>query len=96
MADFPDWFKTALQTRFDEQSFQSLQDPKVKSLREKMQAASKSLKQCLDETVRPCFFKWEEECNYLHGQELEWMYMQGVRDGAQLVLALMDSHKTQD
>jgi len=96
MTDFPDWFKTALQTRFDEQSFQSLQDPKIKSLREKVQTASKSLKQCLDETVKLCFLKWEEECNYLHGQELEWLYMQGVRDGAQLVLALMDSHKTQD
>ncbi|WP_028987052.1 hypothetical protein [Thermicanus aegyptius] len=42
------------------------------------------------------FLQWEEECNCLHAQELERLYMQGVKDGAQILLSLLCSQNKED
>lgn len=89
MRDFPDWLREALQTWFDEQSSRPLKHLPIKNLRERTNAASEQFQQKVSEANEEDFLQWEEACNYLHGKELEWLYMQGVKDGAQILFSLL-------
>ncbi|ALS25066.1 hypothetical protein [Paenibacillus naphthalenovorans] len=91
MKDFPDWLQEALRARFDEQALHSLQLPPIKNLREQAKVSSEQFRRKISEANRAEFLLWEEECNYLHAQELEWLYMQGVKDGAQILFSLLCS-----
>lgn len=45
--------------------------------------------QQVDERQRNDLLQWEEAVSYTFGQEVEVAYMQGVRDGAELVFTLL-------
>lgn len=87
--DFPDWVREALRERFDRQSRFSLGEPRLKALREKLHARTARVMRQVDEAVKGDLLLWEEELGCVCGQEAEESYMRGVRDGAELVIALI-------
>lgn len=89
MKDFPVWLRDALQGRFDEQSALALKHPPIKNIRERLYVAADQFQQKMSEAGKEEYLRLEEEFQYLQGQELEWVYMQGVKDGAQLLFSLL-------
>lgn len=89
MRDFPDWMSEALSARFDQQAIQASKYPPIKKLREQMKETTERFRQNIGDAGETDFLRWEEECNYWHAEEMEWLYMQGVKDGAQMLLSLI-------
>jgi hypothetical protein len=44
----------------------------------------------MDEILQPFFLQWEEEDNFIIAIEKERFYLQGVKDGGQLLYSLLD------
>lgn len=89
MNDFPEWMRAALRVRFDQHSLQSLNDPRLKELRERTQASTERLLQQVGDSLKGDLLLWEEEIYSMFSQEVEGAYMQRVCDGAELLLSLM-------
>ncbi|WP_135554567.1 hypothetical protein [Paenibacillus cymbidii] len=89
MSDFPEWVREALRARFDRQSLLALDEVRLKMLREKVQARTERIMRQADDALKGDLLLWEEEMSTTSGQEAEEAYMKGVRDGAELVIALI-------
>jgi len=96
MSDFPEWVREALRARFDRQSLLALDEVRLKMLREKVQARTERIMRQADDALKGDLLLWEEEMSTTSGQEAEEAYMKGVRDGAELVIALICQSREPD
>jgi len=96
MIAFPSWLKEAMQHRFDELAVQAYHDPKLASTRTRFEKTLDQIKTQLGEPNRVLFLEWEDDNHYIHSAEKEWLYLQGVRDGAEIQIALMGNQRKPD
>jgi len=96
MNDFPEWIREALRVRFDQHSLQSLNDPHLKELREKVTASTKRVMNEVNDDLKGELLLWEDEIYSMFSKEVESKYMAGVCDGVKLLLSLMCRERCSD
>ncbi|MFB9278689.1 hypothetical protein [Cohnella cellulosilytica] len=87
--EFPSWFQSAIQERLDDVSARIQFHPELSKYREEEKSAFKAMFSGRDVTQCPGFIEWEDKHHYCRGLENERLYLQGMRDGARLAIALM-------
>lgn len=87
--ELPSWFQSAIQRRVDGVSAWVEHHPDLQSFRVEESRAYEAMLAGLDQAQLTAFMEWEEQHHYKLGLEQERKYLQGMRDGAQLVLALL-------
>ncbi|WP_178023439.1 hypothetical protein [uncultured Paenibacillus sp.] len=63
--------------------------PELRKLRAEEREAFDTLVPGVDKTSLPGFMEWEDKHLFRRAAEHECLYLQGVKDGAQLVIALL-------
>lgn len=86
----PGWFQSVIQQRLDGVMVQIERQPELRKLRAEEWEAFDTLVPGVDKTSLPGFMEWEDKHLFRRAAEHERVYLQGVKDGAQLVFALMD------
>lgn len=86
----PAWFQSAIQERLDGVMVQIERQSELRELRVEEQAAFDAMFPGVDKTQLSGFMDWEDKHHFRRDFENERLYMQGVRDGVQLVIALLD------
>lgn len=87
--EFPSWFQNAIQRRVDRVSAWVEHHPDLQPFRVEESQAFEAMMAGLDRTQLPGFREWEDKHHFKLGLEQERLYLQGMRDGAQLMLALL-------
>ncbi len=87
--EFPSWFQSAIQERLDEVSARIQFHPDLRKYRVEEKAAFEALFSCVNMTQGPEYSEWQDKHHYCRGLENERLYLQGMRDGARLAIALM-------
>lgn len=87
--EFPSWFQSAIQERLDEVSARIQFQPYLRKYRLEEKGALEALFSCEKMTQCPEYTEWEDKHHYCRGLENERLYLQGMRDGARLAIALM-------
>ncbi|SIR50270.1 hypothetical protein SAMN05880570_4020 [Paenibacillus sp. RU4T] len=87
---FPPWFQQAIQRRLDHVAAQLEHHPELKKYREKERNAYQAMIVGDGNLPHPTFLEWEDKAHLMRAMENEHMYLQGVRDGAQLVMELLN------
>ncbi|MBB6670052.1 hypothetical protein [Cohnella nanjingensis] len=87
--DFPSWFQSAIQQRLDVVSARTNCDPELLQVRAEEKKAFEALYGGMDETQFARFMAWEDQHHLKRALENERLYLQGMRDGVQLVMALL-------
>jgi hypothetical protein len=76
-------------------SAQIERDPALSPYRAEEEEAFEALFSTADKALCPEFMEWEDKHHYRRGLENERLYLQGVRDGAQLIISLiLDPHSS--
>jgi len=78
-----------MQQRLDEIAARSDADPELQQARAEEQKAFASLYGGMDAVQFTKYMAWEDRHLFRRALENERLYMEGVKDGAQLALALM-------
>lgn len=86
----PAWFQNAIQERVDGVMVQIERQPELRKLRAEEREAFDTLVPGVDKTSLPGFMEWEDKHLFRRAAENERLYLQGVKDGAQLVIALLE------
>ncbi|MFD1174835.1 hypothetical protein ACFQ3W_00740 [Paenibacillus puldeungensis] len=86
----PPWFQSAIQQRLDAVMAQIERQPDLRKLRAEEHEAFDAMFPGVDKTRLPGFMEWEDKHLFRRASENERLYMQGVRDGVQLVIALLN------
>ncbi|XID93155.1 hypothetical protein ACF3MZ_01045 [Paenibacillaceae bacterium WGS1546] len=86
---WPSWFQSAIQERLDDVSARIQFDPSMSRYRAEEKRAFEALFSCAGSTDCPEFEDWEDKHHYRRGLENERLYLQGMRDGASLVMSLL-------
>lgn len=95
--EVPSWFRNAIQQRLDEITSDSEVGPELLQAHIDEQKAFESLYDGMDAAQFTRYMAWEDRHLFRRALENERLYMEGVKDGAQLAAALMaDSGKTYD
>lgn len=87
--EFPSWFQNAIQRRLDHVSARIERDPELCTYRKAEYTAFQAMFSCVEMTQLPAFMEWEDKVHFTRALENERLYLQGMRDGAQLVFALL-------
>ncbi|WP_090108758.1 hypothetical protein [Cohnella sp. OV330] len=87
--EVPAWFRNAMQQRLDEVAVRSDTDPELQQARVEEQKAFASLYGGMDAVQLARYMVWEDLHFFRRALENELLYMEGVKDGAQLASALM-------
>ncbi len=87
--ELPLWFQDAIQERLDDISAQVQFHPSMNQHRVEEKRAFEALFSCADLMSSPEFVDWEDKHHYRRALENERLYLQGIRDGARLVISLM-------
>lgn len=87
--EFPSWFQNAIQQRLDHISAQIERHPELRSCRGEENAAFHAMFSGVHKTQLPAFMEWEDKVHFTRALENERLYLQGMRDGAQLVFTLL-------
>ncbi|MGF7050084.1 hypothetical protein J2T13_004607 [Paenibacillus sp. DS2015] len=80
-----DWFKQALDQRFDEIAGASEKQHDIHTVRIKLSDITDDLKKQLEPEVFLKILEWEETINHKQTKEKEWMYSEGMKDGMRLI-----------
>ncbi|MDN8592713.1 hypothetical protein Q0V21_28745 [Paenibacillus sp. 11B] len=88
--NFPPWLEQAIQARLDEVSARIEHDPELSRVREEKDEAFEGLFAGKDIEETPEYAEWESRYILSKGIENERLYMQGLRDGVQLTVSLLD------
>lgn len=95
--EFPSWFQNAIQWRLDHVSARIERHPELYTYRKEEIKAFQAMFSGVDKTQMPAFLEWEDKVHFMQALENECLYLQGMRDGAQLVFALLaDPHPSGD
>ncbi|WP_372628911.1 hypothetical protein [Cohnella sp.] len=92
--EWPSWFQSAIQERLDEVTARIQFDPSVSRHRVEEKQAFEALFSRMD--IMPEFAEWEDKHHYRQALENERLYLQGMRDGARLVMALLSDLHVSD
>ncbi|TYA10580.1 hypothetical protein FRY98_22495 [Paenibacillus faecis] len=87
--EFPLWFQNAIQRRLDHVSARIEHHPELRRCRDEEESAFQAMFSGVDMTQLPAFMEWEDKHHFKQSIMNEWLYLQGMRDGAQLVFALL-------
>jgi len=87
--EFPSWFHSAIQERLDDVSARIQFHPDLRKYRLEEKGAFEALFSCVNMTQCPEYSEWEDKHHHYRGLENERLYLQGMRDGAKLAIALM-------
>jgi len=87
--EFPSWFQNGMQTRLDQVTTWIQSHPELRKFRTEENAAFNALFASADKTKLAEFMAWEDKNHFLRALENECLYLQGMRDGVQLILALL-------
>jgi hypothetical protein len=87
--EFPSWFQSAIQRRLDYVSARIERHPDLCKYRAEEEAAFESMFSSADQTQGLEFMEWEDKHHFMRALENEHLYLQGMRDGAQLVVELL-------
>ncbi|TNJ63204.1 hypothetical protein FE784_26420 [Paenibacillus hemerocallicola] len=90
---FPPWLIQAMRRRFDEVAARTAQASNIEQAYTQFDSVLQSFMDAMDDKLRNRFMVLEEKWNYVNSLEQEWLYMQGVKDGACLLSALQDSSR---
>lgn len=86
---FPSWFQQAIQRRLDHVAAQLESDPELNKYREEENTAYQAMVAGIGNMPHPAFLEWEDKAHLTRAMDNERMYLQGMRDGARLVMALL-------
>jgi hypothetical protein len=89
--NFPNWIISAMKDRFDELCLRLERQPSLEDLDYKMDQTFRDLISDVSELKKECFIQWEEDLVQLHSREKEWIYQEGLIDGARLMFSLISS-----
>lgn len=87
--EFPSWFQNAIQRRLDHVSARIERHPELSRCRDEEKTAFQTMFSGVDKTQLPAFMEWEDKQHFTRALENERLYLQGMRDGAHLVFALL-------
>lgn len=87
--EFPSWFQSAIQRRLDYVSARIERHPDLCKCRAEEKEAFEAMFSSVDQTQGLEFMEWEDKHHFMRALENERLYLQGMRDGAQLVVALL-------
>jgi hypothetical protein len=87
--EFPSWFQSAIQQRLDYISSRIERHPELYARRKEEYKAFQAMFNGVDKMQMPEFMEWEEKAHFTKAIENEHLYLQGMRDGAQLVFAFL-------
>jgi hypothetical protein len=87
--DFPPWLQQAFQARLDEVSARIEHDPELSRVRGETDEAFEALFAGKGNEQLPEYAEWENRYIVSRGIENERLYMQGLRDGIQLIVSLL-------
>ncbi|MFC9707281.1 hypothetical protein ACFTRD_03895 [Paenibacillus sp. NPDC056933] len=87
--DFPPWMQRAIQARLDEVTARIEHDPELSRVRGGTDEAFEVLFAGKDVEQTPEYIEWENRYIVSKGIENERLYMQGLRDGIQLIVSLL-------
>ncbi|MGZ7443261.1 hypothetical protein [Paenibacillus sp. TH7-28] len=87
---FPSWLQSAIQQRLDDVSARIARDPEMRKLRAEEHSAFEAMFPDEDKKKLPEYMDWEDKHHFRRALENELLYMQGMKDGVQLVITLMD------
>jgi len=90
----PSWFQSAIQERLDDITARIQFDPNLSQYRTEEKQAFEALFSIDDSKCSPEFMEWEDKQSYRRALENERLYLQGMRDGAKLVMALLSDSCT--
>lgn len=87
--DFPIWVQRAIRARLDEVSTRIEHEPELSRVRGETEKVFEALFTGKDVEQTPEYAEWENRYIVSKGIENEWLYMQGLRDGIQLLASLL-------
>jgi 2,3-bisphosphoglycerate-independent phosphoglycerate mutase len=85
----PLWFRQVIQGRLDEVSARIEHDPELNRVRTEANKAFNALFAGMDIGQMPEFSEWEDRHHFKQGIINERLYLQGMKDGIQLAVALL-------
>ena len=88
--DFPPWMQRVIRARLDEVSAQIEHEPELSRVRGETYKAFEALFAGKDVEQTPEYTEWENRYIVSKGIENERLYMQGLRDGIQLTVSLLN------
>lgn len=94
--EFPSWFQSAIQQRLDHVSAWIEHHPELRQFRIEEREAFDAMFSGVNKTQIPEFMEWEDRHHFKTALENERLYLQGLRDGMQLVFALLSDPVTTD
>lgn len=87
--EFPSWFQRAIQRRLEFVAAQIERNPELSKYSAEEEKAFEAIFSAMDITQSPEFMAWEDKHHMKRAQENEHLYLQGMRDGVQLAVALL-------
>ncbi|GIQ70099.1 hypothetical protein DUZ99_18360 [Xylanibacillus composti] len=87
--EFPPWFRQVMQGRLDEVSARIEHHPDLNDVRAAADRAFEALFEGRDIIHTPEFATWEDKHYLKQGIVNERLYLQGMKDGVQLAMALL-------
>ena len=87
--EFPSWFQSAIQERLDDVAARIQFHADLREYREEEKQAFEVLFPNISLTDCPEYSEWEDRHHYRRALENERLYLQGMRDGAKLVIAML-------
>ena len=82
-----DEMKRCLQQHFDQLAQQCADVPEIKPLHQEVALLLQKYKAHLHPQDAAFFLAWEERQEHLHALEKEWLFLQGVKYGARLMMS---------
>ncbi|WP_055109473.1 hypothetical protein [Paenibacillus ihumii] len=89
--DLPSWLQGAIQERLEQVMARIERQPELRKLRDEESLAFEAMLSGADRARIPGFMDWEDKHHFRRGVENEQLYIQGLRDGVQLAIALLES-----
>lgn len=87
--EFPSWFHSAMQRRLDQVEAQIAHQPELHQYLIEENNAFGAMTARMDKALLHEFMEWEERHHFNLALMNESLYLQGMKDGAQLVFALL-------
>lgn len=88
---FPSWLQSVIQQRLDDVSAQIARHPEMRKLRTEEHSAFEAMFPNEDKKKMPDYMDWEDKHHFRKALENEYLYMQGMKNGVQLVIMLLEN-----
>ncbi|MBB6734055.1 hypothetical protein [Cohnella zeiphila] len=88
--ELPPWFQNAIQSRLEDVTAMIRRQSEQCKLNDEENKAFEAMFSGVDKTLLPGFMEWEDKHHFNRALENERLYLQGMRNGAQLVFALLN------